>query len=96
MIHFFGDSLTEKLFTGIFDREVLRFPQTVLKVARRKLDLIAFAGTIRDLGSPPANRLEKLKGDLAGFYSIRINDQWRIIFRWEEDGAYDVSIIDYH
>ena len=58
--------------------------------------MIEFATVLQDLAVPPGNRLEKLKGDLDGTYSIRINDQWRIIFRWQEDGAHDVQIVDYH
>ena len=65
-------------------------------VARRKLDLIGTAADIRDLTVPPGNRLEKLKGDLAGFHSIRMNDQFRIIFRFEAGNASDVQITDYH
>jgi toxin HigB-1 len=64
--------------------------------AQRKLDLINAAGALMDLRVPPGNRLETLKGDRSGFHSIRINDQWRIIFRWVENGAEEVQIIDYH
>ena len=62
----------------------------------RKLDMIHSAQGLDDLRSPPANRLEALKGDLAGFHSVRVNDQWRIVFRWTDDGAQDVDVIDYH
>ena len=65
-------------------------------VARRKLDLLHYAADLVDLRSPPGNRLEALKGDLKGRHSIRINDQWRIVFRWSEGGAEDVRIEDYH
>ena len=65
-------------------------------MARRKLLMIDAAVDLRDLRVPPGNRLEKLKGDRSGQYSIRINDQWRICFRWQKDGAHDVEIIDYH
>ena len=65
-------------------------------VARRKLDMLHYATDLVDLRSPPANRLEALKGDLKGCPSIRINDQWRIVFRWSEGGAEDVRIEDYH
>lgn len=68
----------------------------VQKIALRKLDMIAYAEKLDDLRVPPNNRLEKLKGDLDGFFSIRINDQWRIIFRWTEHGPEDVKICDYH
>jgi toxin HigB-1 len=96
MINSFGDELTENIFNGIENRKVHRFPSEIRKIAKRKLDMIEFAASLQDLKIPPANRLEKLKGDLQHFYSIRINDQWRIIFSWELDGAYNVQIIDYH
>jgi proteic killer suppression protein len=66
------------------------------RIARRKLDMLDYAETLSDLGSSPGNRLEALKGDLAGFHSIRINDQWRVIFRWSPGGPQDVDIRDYH
>jgi proteic killer suppression protein len=68
----------------------------VAKVAARKLDMLDYAGALSDLGSPTGNRLEPLKGDLAGFHSIRINDQRRVVFRWTEAGPVDVDIVDYH
>jgi proteic killer suppression protein len=71
-------------------------PHTIAKAARRKLVQLASATELRDLMSPPGNRLEALKGDLAGKHSIRINDQWRIVFKWTSDGAEDVEIRDYH
>ena len=78
-----------------------RLPRTagwagVAWVAARKLDMLDYAQALRDLAAPPGNRLEALKGDLAGFHSIRINDQWRIIFRWTDLGPADVDIRDYH
>lgn len=72
-----------------------RFHQ-IAKAACRKLDMLDAAEKLQDLRVPPANRLEALKGDRAGAYSIRINDQWRICFVWTEDGVYDAEIIDYH
>ncbi len=75
---------------------VRKFPSTILKVAYRKLLLIDATGRIEDLRVPPGNRLEKLSGNLSGKYSIRINNQWRIIFCWKENNAYEVEIIDYH
>jgi|SRR5271170_8003071 len=95
-IQSFGDDLTEKIFLGVKDKEVSKFPQDVLGVAERKLDMVEAAARIQDLASPPANRLEKLKGDLKDFWSIRINDQWRIIFKWLDDGPHEVRITDYH
>lgn len=68
----------------------------VARIAQRKLDVLDYAGVLTDLASPPGNRLEALKGDLKGLYSIRINDQWRIVFRWTPSGPTDVDIRDYH
>ena len=68
----------------------------VAGVAMRKLDMLDYAEQLGDLASPPGNRLEALKGDLAGCHSIRINDQWRVVFRWTDSGSTDVDIRDYH
>ena len=68
----------------------------VAKIAARKLDMLDYAHQLMDLKSPPGNRLEALKGDLSGFHSIRINDQWRVVFRWTDAGPTDVDIRDYH
>ncbi len=68
----------------------------VAKIAARKLDMLDYAHKLTDLASPPGNRLEALKGDLAGYHSIRINDQWRVVFRWTGSGPADVDIRDYH
>jgi proteic killer suppression protein len=68
----------------------------VAKVVARKLDMLHYALKLDDLRSPPANRLEALKGDLKGFFSIRVNDQWRVVFRWTGSGPEDVDVIDYH
>jgi proteic killer suppression protein len=68
----------------------------VARVVARKLDMLDYATELRDLRSPPGNRLEALKGRLAGFHSIRVNDQWRVIFRWSESGPEDVDVVDYH
>ena len=72
------------------------FPANLAKVARRKLIMVDAAAVLEALNSPPGNRLEALKGDLAGKHSIRINDQWRVVFRWTDAGPEDVEIIDYH
>lgn len=93
MIKSFGNKETEKIWNGIRSKKL---PDDIQQIARRKLRMLNNAVTIQDLRVPPANRLEKLKGDLAEYYSIRINQQWRIIFYWEQDRAYDVKIIDYH
>ena len=65
-------------------------------IVNRKLDMLDYAGALADLASPPANRLEALRGDLRGFHSIRVNDQWRIIFRWTSEGPDEVDVVDYH
>lgn len=93
MIKSFSDKYTKELFNR---QKVSKFPETILKVAYRKLLMIDAANKISDLNIPPGNKLEKLYGKFSGKYSIRINDQWRIIFRWEDNNAYDVEIIDYH
>ena len=72
------------------------FPTDVAKVARRKLVQLNNAMTLGDLAAPPGNRLEALRGDLAGRHSIRINDQWRVVFRWGQEGPEEVEIVDYH
>ena len=96
MITSFSDQATEDIYNGNSTKAARRFPQTIWAVAARKLDMIDAASELRDLGVPPANKLEKLVGDLAGFYSIRINDQYRIIFHFDKGQASDVQIVDYH
>jgi toxin HigB-1 len=96
LIQSFGDKRTEDLFQGISSRETRKFPADLIKVAVRKLDMLNAAYQLEDLRSPPGNRLEALKGDLKGFYSIRINDQWRIIFQWQNGNVLAVKIVDYH
>ena len=93
MIKLFGDKETEKIWHGFSSRKL---PSQIQNIARRKLRMINNAQNITDLRIPPANRLEKLSGDYKGFYSIRINVQWRIIFKWKNGNAIDVKIIDYH
>lgn len=93
MIASFKDSETEKIYNLTRSR---RLPSDIQQTALRKLRMINNARTINDLRVPPANRLEKLVGSRAGQYSIRINDQWRICFDWQEDNAYNVEIVDYH
>lgn len=92
MIRSFRSRDTERLF---HDGDVPRFRQFG-RVARRKLLLLHWAKTLNDLRSPPGNWLEPLRGDRAGQYSIRINEKWRICFRWKEGDALDVEIVDYH
>lgn len=96
MIVGYRDAATRDVHVGVDSKAARRFGEAVREVARRKLDLIGAAADIRDLAIPPGNRLEKLKGDLAGFYSIRVNEQFRIVFRFEAGNASDVQITDYH
>lgn len=96
MILSFGNRATEELFHGISSAHVRRLPSQIKESAIYKLDVINAAQSLQDLKSPPGNRLEALKGDLAGFHSVRINNQWRIVFRWHESNAHEVQIIDYH
>jgi toxin HigB-1 len=83
MIVSFGDRATEDLFHGVRSNRVRRFPANIVGAALVKLDALNAAQVLEDLRSPPGNRLEALHGDLRGFYSIRINGQWRVIFRWQ-------------
>jgi len=96
MIGSFGDRVTEDIYHNRATRRARRFPRDILGKAQIKLDMLNAASAMLDLGSPPGNRLELLKGDLEGFYSIRVNDQWRVVFRWEGSNAYDVRLTDYH
>jgi proteic killer suppression protein len=89
----FGNKATEDFYKSGKSKII---PNNIQKVAIRKLDYLRRAITLNDLSIPPANRLEALKGNYSGMYSIRINDQYRIIFRFENANAYDVEIIDYH
>ncbi len=93
MIRDFADREAEKLWQGTPSR---RLPVGIQRVARRKLRMLNNAVTLDDLRIPPANRLEALKGDRKGQHSIRINDQWRICFRWNQGDAHGVAIVDYH
>jgi toxin HigB-1 len=93
MIVSFGSKDTQKIWNG---ERVKSLPGEIQDVARRKLRMLNNSQSVVDLRIPPANRLEKLKGDLNEFYSIRINDKWRIIFRWLNGNAENVEIIDYH
>ena len=93
MIKTFADPQTEELFVA---GESRRLPPEIARRARRKLEYIDLATCLRDLRSPPGNRLHKLRGDRAGQHAISVNDQWRICFRFVEGDAYDVEITDYH
>lgn len=93
MIKTFGDKESEIVWNGIRSKKL---PNEIQEIARRKLRMIHNAQNVNDLRIPPANRLEKLKGDLKAYFSIRINSQWRIIFKWINNDAYDIEITDYH
>ena len=92
MIRSSGDKATEALFR---DERVRQFAG-IARAGKRKFEAVNAASRLEDLAIPPSNRLEKLKGDLKDHYSIRINDQWRLIFRWIEGEPHDVRIVDYH
>lgn len=96
MIASFKDAATEALFHGEGGKAIRRIPPSIRRVAARKLDMLNAASELGDLRAPPGNRLEALGGDLRGKHSIRINDQWRVVFRWESGDAHDVEITDYH
>ena len=93
MIISFGSKDTEKIWEG---EQIKRIPIEIQQVGRRKLRMLNNSQSILDLRIPPSNRLEKLSGKLSDFHSIRINDQWRIIFKWKNNHALEVEIIDYH
>ena len=95
MIASFGDKLTEALYHGGKAKEVRKFPSEFRRVAVRKLDMLNAARTLTDLRSPPGNRLEALKADFEGLHSIRVNDQWRIVFRWQGSDAHEVRLVDF-
>ena len=96
MIVSFGDKITEDIYNGINSKAARSIPHNIWNTACRKMDMINAAYELYDLRIPPANRLEKLKGKLLGYYSVRINDQFRIIFQWNNHNAENVQIIDYH
>ena len=93
MIASFGDSNTENVWSGTRGKN---WPPEIQQLGRRKLRMLNNSISLQDLRIPPSNRLEKLGGKLKEYYSIRINDQWRIIFQWKAGNAYEVEIIDYH
>lgn len=96
MIVSFADDATADLYHGRRTNRINRFPRDILHRALVKLDVLNAAQNLMDLSSPPGNHLESLSGDWAGFHSVRINKQWRIVFRWESQNAHDVQVIDYH
>lgn len=93
MIISFGSKDTEKIWEG---ERIKRIPIEIQQIGRRKLRMLNNSQNILDLRIPPSNRLEKLSGKLSDFYSLRINDQWRTVFKWENNHALEVEIIDYH
>ena len=96
MIVSFGDGATADLFHHRNTSRVRRFPPDIITAALNKLDVLNAAHNLQDLRQPPSNRLEALKRNLKGFHSIRVNNQWRLIFRWSDNAAHQVSFIDYH
>ena len=96
MIASFGDSATADLYHGRNTGCVRRFPHNVQRIAFHKLDVLNATSQLYDLRSPPGNRLEALKGNWRGYYSIRVNNQWRIVFRWLDGDVHEVQLTDYH
>ncbi len=92
----FAENGTEDIYNGIESKAARQIPHSVWKSAARKLDMLNAAAELRDLRVPPANRLEALRGKWGGYHSIRINDQYRIVFRWIDGNAKEVLITDYH
>ena len=93
MIISFGSKDTKKIWES---EQIRHIPVEIQQIGRRKLRMLNNSQNITDLRTPPSNRLEKLSGKLSEYYSIRINNQWRIIFKWENNHALEVEIIDYH
>ena len=93
MIVSFGSKETEKIWNG---ERVKNLPGEIQQIGRRKLRMLNNSQNLKDLTIPPSNKLEKLSGKMSDFYSIRINDQWRIVFKWDDGNANEVSIVDYH
>jgi proteic killer suppression protein len=96
VIETFGNALAEDLFDDKKTKATRVFPPELRRAARRKLLYLHDAAELKDLAVPPGNRLERLKGKWKGLYSVRINDQWRVVFGWRGGNAFDVQIVDYH
>jgi len=92
----FADAATADIYHGVNSARARRFPADVAKRAIRKLDMVNAAAILDDLKVPPGNNLEALAGDLAGHHSIRVNGQWRIVFKWKDNAAHEVRLVDYH
>ena len=96
MIQSFGDGSTEDVYHGVNSKQARKLPKELWKVIRRKLDMVAAAHSLHDLRVPPNNKLEELQYDRPGHHSIRVNDQYRVVFRFVDGNAYDVTCEDYH
>jgi toxin HigB-1 len=96
VIESFADEATEALFHGERGKVIRRLPPEIRSAAVWKLDMLNAARELRDLRAPPGNRLEALRGNRKGKHSMRVNEQWRLVFRWESGDADDVEIVDYH
>ena len=96
MIRGFGNQLAEDLYYDRKTKATRSFPPELRRIARRKVLFLHDAAELRDLRSPPGNKLEALRGDWKGSHSIRINDQWRVVFVWKGSDAYEVEVVDYH
>jgi proteic killer suppression protein len=96
MIRGFGNQLAEDLYYDRKTKATRSFPPELRRIARRKILFLHDAAELRDLRSPPGNKLEALRGDRNGSHSIRINDQWRVVFVWKGSDAYEVEVVDYH
>ena len=96
MIESFGNALAEAWFDDLTPKETRAFPHELHRRARRKLLYLHDASELADVATPPGNRLEAVKGRWRGLHSIRINDQWRVVFRWEGGSAFEVQVLDYH
>jgi len=96
MIRNISSKTAQDIYDGVNSRHARKFPVELHTKAQRLLDQLNAAVEVGTLKAPPGNRLEKLHGDLEGFWSLRINDQWRIVFKWQDGDAFDVDIIDYH
>ncbi len=96
MIRNIAGKATQDIYDGVNSRRARSVPRKLHRKAIRLLDQINAAPTLEFLRTPPSNRLEKLRGDWTGYWSLRINDQWRIVFRWEGNDAVDEEIVDYH
>jgi proteic killer suppression protein len=96
LIRSFADQTTHDIYNGIASKAALKISRNLWPKIQLKLDWLNAAETLEDLKSPPANRLEKLKGDLAGYYSIRVNDQYRLVFRFDSGDCFQMLCTDYH